>query len=84
MYYIIHFSYCITVFLNVLYNTFILLYNMTVFVNVLYNTYSGKLFTIQKHCMIILSGNKEAYLDKFKTSCRTRPIEIQVYLFQIE
>ena len=37
-----------------------------------------KLFTIQKHCMRILFGDKEAYLDKFKTSCRTRPIETQI------
>ena len=39
---------------------------------------SEKLFTIQKHCMRILFGDKEAYLDKFKTSCRTRPIETQI------
>ena len=28
--------------------------------------------------MRILFGEKEAYLDKFKTSCRTRPIETQI------
>ena len=28
--------------------------------------------------MRILFGDKEAYLDKFKTSCRTRPIETQI------
>ena len=28
--------------------------------------------------MKILFGDKEAYLDKFKTSCRTRPIETQI------
>ena len=28
--------------------------------------------------MRILFGDKEAYLDKFKTSCRTRPIETQL------
>ena len=28
--------------------------------------------------MRILFGDKEAYLDKFKTSCRTKPIETQI------
>ena len=28
--------------------------------------------------MRILFGDKEAYLDKFKTACRTRPIETQI------
>ena len=51
-------------------------YCKTVFGNVC-KTHSEKLFTIQKHCMRILFGDKEAYLDKFKTSCRTRPIETQ-------
>ena len=50
---------------------------ITVFGNVC-KTHSEKLFTIQKHCMRILFGDKEAYLDKFKTSCRTRPIETQI------
>ena len=51
--------------------------SITVFGNVC-KTHSEKLFTIQKHCMRILFGDKEAYLDKFKTSCRTRPIETQL------
>ena len=52
-------------------------YCIKVFGNVC-KTHSEKLFTIQKHCMRILFGDKEAYLDKFKTSCRTRPIETQI------
>ena len=40
-------------------------------------THSGKLFTVQKHCMRILFGDKEAYIDKFKTCARTRPFETQ-------
>ena len=52
-------------------------YCITVFGNVC-KTHSEKLFTIQKHCMRILFGDKEAYLDKFKTSCCTRPIETQI------
>ena len=52
-------------------------YCITVFGNVC-KTHSEKLFTIQKHCMRILFGDKEAYLDKFKTSCRTSPIETQI------
>ena len=31
----------------------------------------------QKHCIRILYGDKEAYLDKFKTSARSRPAEAQ-------
>ena len=54
-----------------------LCYCITVFGNVC-KTHSEKLFTIQKHCMRILFGDKEAYLDKFKTSCRTRPIKTQI------
>ena len=50
---------------------------ITVFGNE-FKTHSEKLFTIQKHCMRILFGDKEAYLDKFKISCRTRPIETQI------
>ena len=53
-------------------------YCITVFGNVCKTHSTEKLFTIQKHCMRILSGDKEAYLDKFKTSCRTRPIETQI------
>ena len=45
-------------------------YCTTVFGNVC-ETHSQTLFTIQKHCMRILFGDKEAYLDKFKTYCRT-------------
>ena len=52
-------------------------YCITVFGNVC-KTHSEKLFTIQKHCMRILFLDKEAYLDKFKTSCRTRPIGTQI------
>lgn len=33
-----------------------------------------QLFTVQKMCMRIMFGDKEAYLDKFKTCTRTRPI----------
>ena len=40
-------------------------------------TCSEKLFKIQKHCIIILFGDLEKYLDKFKTSARTRPFETQ-------
>ena len=38
-------------------------------------TCSEKLFKIQKHCIRILFGDLEKYLDKFKTSARTRPFE---------
>ena len=31
-----------------------------------------QLFLLQKKCIRILFGNKEAYIDKFKTSARTR------------
>ena len=31
-----------------------------------------------KRCIRILFGNKEAYLDKFKTCCRTRPFNEQI------
>ena len=37
----------------------------------------NKLFVTQKHCLRILFGNLEAYLEKFNTSCRTRPLESQ-------
>ena len=40
-------------------------------------TSSEKLFTIQKHCIRILFGDKEKYLDKFKTCVRSRPVEEQ-------
>ena len=42
-----------------------------------YKTHSRKLFTVQKHCLRVLFGDKEAYLNKFKTSARTRPLEDQ-------
>ena len=40
--------------------------------------YIDQLFTVQKMCMRIMFGDKEAYLDKFKTCTRTRPIEEQI------
>ena len=40
-------------------------------------TCSKKLFKIQKHCIRILFGDLEKYLDKFKTSARARPFETQ-------
>ena len=40
-------------------------------------TCSEKLFKIQKHCIRILFEDLEKYLDKFKTSARTRPFETQ-------
>ena len=40
-------------------------------------THSVKLFTVQKHCIRILFGEKQAYLEKFKTCCRTRPFGMQ-------
>ena len=36
------------------------------------------LFKIQKICIRILFGNKEKYLNKFKTCCRVRPVEDQI------
>ena len=38
---------------------------------------SEQLFKIQKHCIRILFGDLEKYLDKFRTSARTRPFETQ-------
>ena len=38
---------------------------------------SKKLFKIQKHRIRILFGGLEKYLDKLKTSARTRPFETQ-------
>ena len=40
-------------------------------------TCSEKLFKIQKHCIRISFGGLEKYLDKFRTSARTRPFETQ-------
>ena len=42
-----------------------------------YKTHNKKLFTVQKHCFRVLFGYKEAYLNKFKTSARTRPLDDQ-------
>ena len=39
--------------------------------------HSDKLFTVQKNCIRILFGDREAYLEKFNTCCRTRSIETQ-------
>ena len=38
---------------------------------------SEKLYKIQKHCIRILFGDLEKYLDKFKTSANTRPFKTQ-------
>ena len=37
-----------------------------------------KLFKIQKKCLRIMFGNKEEYLNKFKTCARTRPTGSQI------
>ena len=37
----------------------------------------SKLWTAQKYCIRILFGDKEAYLDKFRTCARVRPLESQ-------
>lgn len=39
--------------------------------------YVSKLFVIQKHCIRILFGDYKAYINKFKTCARVRPIEDQ-------
>lgn len=41
-------------------------------------THMEKLFRVQKHCIRILFGDLEAYLDKFKTSARSRPRDKQI------
>ena len=33
----------------------------------------NKIFTIQKHCIRVLFGDRESYLDKFRTCVRVRP-----------
>jgi len=38
---------------------------------------TDKLFRVQKHCLRILFGNREEYLDKFNTCARTREFEAQ-------
>ena len=43
----------------------------------LYLDMSEKLFTVQKHCMRIFFADKQAYLEKFKTCWRSRPIDMQ-------
>ena len=35
------------------------------------------LFTAQKHCIRILFGDKELYLEKFRTTARARPYKLQ-------
>ena len=35
------------------------------------------LFKVQKRCLRILYGDKETYLNKFKTCCRVRPYDHQ-------
>ena len=42
-----------------------------------FKQYTEKLFTIQKHCLRILFGDREAYLNKFKTCARARPLDKQ-------
>ena len=41
-------------------------------------THTQKLFRTQKHCVRILFGDLEAYLDKHKTCARCRPLENQI------
>ena len=38
---------------------------------------TNRLFITQKHCMRILFGDLDKYIDKFKTCARTRPMESQ-------
>ena len=52
-------------------------YCITIFGHVSKN-YVQKLFTVQKHCIRILFGDLDAYLNKFKTCARCRPIESQL------
>jgi len=40
--------------------------------------HTEKLFRIQKHCVRILFGNREEYLDKFKTCARVREFDHQI------
>ena len=47
----------------------------------------NKVWTAQKHCIKILFGNKQAYLDKFKTCAKARPYlsqELDSSHFQLE
>ena len=41
------------------------------------NNKLDRIFKMQKRCVRILFGNKEAYLNKFKTCARTRPFDEQ-------
>ena len=41
-------------------------------------THLEKLFRVQKHCIRLLFGDLEKYLDKFKTCARTRPYGKQI------
>ena len=52
-------------------------YCITLFGHVSKN-YVQKLFTVQKHCIRILFGDLDAYLNKLKTCARCRPIDNQV------
>ena len=38
---------------------------------------TDKLFTSQKHCIRILFGNKQEYLEKYRTCARARPLTKQ-------
>ena len=38
----------------------------------------SKLWTAQKHCVRVLFGDKQAYLDKFRTCARSRPFPNQL------
>ena len=40
--------------------------------------HTEKIFRIQKHCVRILFGNREEYLDKFKTCARVREFDHQI------
>ena len=39
---------------------------------------TARIWTSQKQCLRLLFGNKEAFLDKFRTAARTRPIQNQL------
>ena len=41
-------------------------------------THTEKLFRVQKHCVRILFGNREEYLDKFNTCARVREFSKQI------
>jgi hypothetical protein len=52
-------------------------YGITVWGN-LSESKIAPLFTSQKRCLRILFGDKEAYMDKFKTCARARPFDDQI------